>query len=46
MGSQGREDVWQGGSWRTRWVRQQLQQLTDLTVPHSPVDKLGETTGE
>ena len=28
MGNQGREDVWQGGSWRTRQARQWL------AVPH------------
>ena len=43
MGSQGGEDVHQGGSYRTGWVR---QQLVDWAVPCLHADKLGGTTGE
>ena len=52
MGSQGKEDAWQGGSWRTEvgelvyggleWA----QGLVDQVVPHSHVDKPGGTTRE
>ena len=42
-GSWGREDLWQGGSWRTRWERQQLEERAD---PCLHVDKPGGTTGE
>ena len=38
MGSQGGEEVWRGGGWRTRQGR--------LVVPHSHADKPGETSGE
>ena len=31
MGSLGREDVWQGSDWRTKWARWQLE---DWVVPH------------
>ena len=39
MGTQGREDILQGGGWRTRWLRR-------LMVPHLHADKPGRTTGE
>ena len=42
-GSQGREDVEQGGSWRTRQAK---WQLADQVDPHLCAEKLGGTTGE
>ena len=43
MDSRGREDLWQGSSWRAGWVR---QQLADWAVPHLCADNQGGTTGE
>ena len=40
MGSQGGEDVWQSGGWRTRWARWWL------VGPHLRVDKPRQTTGD
>ena len=39
-GSHSREDVWQGGGWRTK------QGEVVVAVPHSHADKPGGTTGE
>ena len=51
MGSQGGEDSWQGGSWRTReeadcGMGQARLQLADLAAPHSLIDKPGAMSGE
>ena len=43
MGSQGREDMRQDGSWQAWMMR---QWLADQAVSHLLVDKLGGTTGE
>ena len=43
MGSQGREDMQQGGSWRTGWAR---WQLANWAAPHASADELRETTGK
>ena len=51
MGSWGREDSRQGGSWRTQrgggcGMGQAVQQLADPMAPYSCIDKPGGTVGE